>query len=491
MKKPIFKWIYLAFTALLAVLVLVTLLYVRGLLADYEAARPERQAELAIELLAKETKESDYWKKFDLPQVDAQTKAQFIALCQSEDLNYIAQTGRFAEDEMGYIIRKGSFPLAEVLLKAKGPAETKLAVFTTREWAVEKVVPLLEEREYTATLPEGFKLWADGKELKAKPQGGKGKFTLAGVYLEPQFKVTSADGTEVGHTIKNFRVIPDIYEYSLTLPAAIKVEVDGEGMEGALLQSGRMRYDILRLKKPAIILTDLYGNQEIYDGKTDLPLTHKTLRTPAGFTVTLEGKAVEGTEEIAPEYEILEGLVKDLPKQVCYEIAILKADAAIAVADGEGKAVALDEGLSEWDLTTPISKEKEVPKEIAAQVNVLQVAQNWSLFMSNDRTFTQMAAQMLPDSYQYEVAKKYSTSIDKQFFASHSLLSPAFTENKVSNFQRITPDCFSVEVQFVKHMRLTNGGKLVDDAMNDRFYFVRSGDRWLLAGLKEVAEDGE
>ena len=198
-----------------------------------------------------------------------------------------------------------------------------------------------------------------------------------------------------------------------------------------------------------------------------------------------------GAEEIAPEYEILEGLVKDLPKQVCYEIAILKADAAIAVADGEGKAVALDKGLSEWDLTTPISKEKEVPKEIAAQVNVLQVAQNWSLFMSNDRTFTQMAAQMLPDSYQYEVAKKYSTSIDKQFFASHSLLSPAFTENKVSNFQRITPDCFSVEVQFVKHMRLTNGGKLVDDAMNDRFYFVRSGDRWLLAGLKEVAEDGE
>ncbi len=494
MKKPIFKWIYLAFAALLAVLMLAAILYVRGLLADYEAARPERQAELAIELLAKESQEKDYWEKFDLPDVDEQTKAQFIALCQSEDLSYIAQTGRFAEDEMGYIIRKGSFPLAEVLLKAQGPAETKLAVFTTREWAVEKVVPLLEEREYTATLPEGFKLWADGKELAPKAEGGKAKFTLSGVYLEPQFKVAAADGTDVGYTVKNFRVIPDIYEYSLTLPATIKVEVDGEGMEGmegTLLPSGRIKYDILRLEKPSIILSDLYGNQEIYDGKTDLPLTHKTIRTPAGYAVTLEGKAVAGAEELAPEYEILEGLVKDLPKQVCYEIAILKADAAIAIADEKGEAVTLDQGLSDWDLTTPLPKEQEVPKEIAAKVNVLRVAQNWSLFMSNDRTFAQMAEQMLPDSYQYEVAKKYSTSIDKQFFASHSLLSPAFTENKVSNFQRITADCFAVEVQFVKHMRLTNGGKLVDDAMNDRFYFVRSGDRWLLAGLKEVAEDGK
>ena len=111
--------------------------------------------------------------------------------------------------------------------------------------------------------------------------------------------------------------------------------------------------------------------------------------------------------------------------------------------------------------------------------------------MSNDVSFEKMAQLMVPNSYQYNVAKSYSTSVDRLFFASHSLLSPAFTDTGVRNFSWITEDSFSVEVRFVKHMRLTKGGKQVDDAMNDRFYFVKTNGQWLLAGMKEVADDAK
>lgn len=489
MKKQLFKWVYIGFAALMAGLMLAALLYVRGLLADYEAARPECQVELAIEQLAQESKESGYWKKFDLPKVDDTIKAQFLALCQSEDLNYVSQAAS-AEDEMEYLIRKGSFPLAKATLKAQGPQQTKLAVFTMREWAIESIVPVLEERTYTAALPEGFGLWADGKELEGKTESGKERFTLAGVYLEPQFKVTAADGSEIGYEIKNFKILPEIYEYTLTLPATIEVKMNGKKLEGVAQNGGRLRYEIMELQKPELLLSDPYGNKVVYEGKDTLPMTYMSLNVPADYTVLLEGKSVAEQavkETIDEEYVLLENLVHELPTTVQYEIAILKENAEIKVMDGEGDAVDLEQGASEQDLTTPLKKQASVPKEIAEQVDVLSVAQHWSLFMSNDRTFAEMAKEMDPDSYQYEVAKKYSTSIDKQFFASHTLLSPAFTENQVSNFTQITPDAFSVEVRFVKHMRLNNGGKVVEDAMNDVFYFVRNQEGWKLAALKEVA----
>ena len=87
------------------------------------------------------------------------------------------------------------------------------------------------------------------------------------------------------------------------------------------------------------------------------------------------------------------------------------------------------------------------------------------------------------------MARKYATGIDITFTSSHVLLNPTFTENSVTNFTWLTEDCFSVDISFVKHMKLTRTGELVDDPMNDRFYFVRHEGGWKLASLKEVLND--
>ena len=67
----------------------------------------------------------------------------------------------------------------------------------------------------------------------------------------------------------------------------------------------------------------------------------------------------------------------------------------------------------------------------------------------------------------------------------------------MTNFTWISEHCFSVDISFVKHMKLTRGGMLVDDPMNDRFYFVWYDDTddrvdnaaWKLAGIKEIVDD--
>ena len=68
----------------------------------------------------------------------------------------------------------------------------------------------------------------------------------------------------------------------------------------------------------------------------------------------------------------------------------------------------------------------------------------------------------------------------------------------MTNFCWITDSCFSVDISFVKHMRLWYGTP-VDDPMNDRFYFVWYDDTadgadnpaWKLVSMKEILDDAD
>lgn len=504
MKKLLqFKWIYLLYTGLLAVAVIAATLYVRGLLAEYEAKQPERQVEAALAQLAEEAASpADFWSAYGLPQAEGgqyeagkEIQKEYLALFAAEDVSFVPQTGTYAEDERCYLLQKGGYPLAEVLLKAAGPQETKLAVFSMREWKVASVKPLLEQRAYTVKVPKDFTVSANGIALTEGPaQGDEMQYTLSGVWLEPNFTIANAAGEQASYVVKNFRVLPELYDYTLTLPATLNVTVNGTVSQGTLRADGLVRHEVMLLKKPEITVSDLYGNTVAYEGGEKLPLTQVTVVAPLDHTVQVGGKPIpEGavTKGIPAEYEILGDLVQNLPQQAEYQIAVLQENAAVEVTDGAGKAVPLTAGEARYDLTQAPAVLDTVPQEVASSVDVLKIAQQWSLFMSNDVSFEKMAQLMVPNSYQYNVAKSYSTSVDRLFFASHSLLSPAFTDTGVRNFSWITEDSFSVEVRFVKHMRLTKGGKLVDDAMNDRFYFVKTNGQWLLAGMKEVADDAK
>lgn len=500
-KKGIFKWIYLVWVAVLAALVAAALLYVSGLLEDYETAQPERQVREAMAQLVEDAAGSGFWEKYGLAQpqpgefeADVDIAKTYLDLYRGQ-VDF-AQKNAGGEDELCYAVKSGGTELAEIRLKAAGPVQTKLAVFTMRDWELESVKPLLEKREYTLTVPTDFTVKVNGQKLSEEDGAVNGTeitYTVSGIYLEPEFEIADAEGALAQYVVKNGKVMAEYYNYSLTLPAALTVTVDGKVMEGAATEQERvLHYDIAQLTKPAVEITDCYGNVFTYNGGNKLPLTYALMEVSDRYRVQVSGQDVPAEVAVYsdnPEYEQIAAHVDELPRVAAYQIAVLEENAPITVTDELGRPVPVEAGAWEIDLTGWLGGEDEVPSEVSAEVDVLDVAQKWSLMMSNDLKFAELSDCLLRGSYQYEVARKYATGIDITFTSSHILLDPVFTENSVSNFTRITEDCFSVDISFVKHMKLTRTGELVDDPMNDRFYFVRSGDEWKLASMKEIVND--
>ena len=504
-RKISFKLIYLIYVLILAALVTAAVLYVRSLLFDYEASQPERHAQNAVTQLAADAATGDFWTKYDLPEIVAgpfeqsrDIKAEYLALFAAEDLS-VSQSGS-TEDELFYTVERNGFPLAEIKLKAAGPAVTKLAVFSLREWAVESVTPILETHDYILTVPTSFHVHLNGTRLTAEhgtPSGERQTtYSVSGLYLNPEFDITDNSGTKADYTLKNERVMVEFYDYSLTLPSVLAVEINGATANGESAGDGLIHYEITTLSKPDISIRDDYGNTVRYEGGDRFPLTYTAITADSRCTVRVNGTPVPEhriVTHVDPEYTQFADFVPDLPTVCDYTIAVLQENAEVSVTDAAGNPIALDETKTSHDLTDHVARLDAVPAEIAAQVDVLRIAQNWSMFMTDDLPFEQLKGDLIAGSYQYNVALKYATGVDIKYTSKHTLFDPAFTENSVTNFTWITENCFSVDISFVKHMRLYYGAR-VDDPMNDRFYFVRYDDTdngmddpaWKLAGMKEI-----
>ena len=508
-KKISFRRIYLIYLAVLAVLAAAALFYVYTLLRQYEAAQPERQVWQAVDDLAAQaaggTLLEDYGLSRPAPGPYEQGRdvaEEYLALYgDRERLTLARSAGSVQGDVLEYQVECGGVTLAQVGLRAVGEPVTKLTVLTMQEWAVDYVRPELEARDYTLTLPAAFSVSLNGIPLTGtEGDGGENTYTVSGLYLPPEFSITDGTGSQAQYTIRDGTVLAEYFHYTLTLPAAITVRVDGTDWPGQAAGEDRVRYEIALLREPEVLLSDCYGNQVRYQGEDQLPLTSRTITAQEGYTVLVDGapvpeEAVTRTDN--PDYQHFSDYVESLPQLCRYSVAVLKEGAEISVTDPQGNPVPLEEGQSVCDLTEPAGLD-QVPEEVSRQIDVLQVAQNWSLFMSNDLAFSGIRDYLIPDSYQYEVAWRYATGVDITFTSRHTLDSPAFTGNSVSNFFWITEDCFSVDISFVKHMRLYYG-EAVDDPMNDRFYFVRydgtadgvDNPVWKLASMKEILDDAE
>ena len=507
-RKVSFQLIYLIYVLLLVALVAAAVLYVRSLLKEYEASQPELLVQNAVTQLADTASSAaGFWSQYALPAVepgpfeqDKDVQNEYLSLLHAEDLTITKQNVSLAEDELLYLVSHDGTSLAEIKLKAAGPAVTKLAVLTLREWTVESVTPIVETRDYTLTVPNSFDVQVNGIALTAghgTPSGERQtKYTVPGLYLTPEFTITDPEGSKAEYTLKNGRVLVDFFDYSLTLPAALTVEVNSEVLTGIDAGNGLLRYEITTLTKPEVCIGDDYGNTVNYEGGSEFPLTYATITADSRRTVQVNGSSIPEpmiSSRANPEYAQFADFVQNLPTICDYTIAILQDNAEITVTDEPGLPIVLEPGQMEYDLTDRVNRLEAVPDEVAAQVDVLQIAQNWSKFMTDDLPFAQIKGDLIAGSYQYEVAVRYATGEDIKFTSKHTLADPPFTENSVTNFTWITDDCFSVDISFVKHMRLYYGA-MVDDPMNDRFYFVRYDDTdngvndptWKLASMKEI-----
>ena len=147
-------------------------------------------------------------------------------------------------------------------------------------------------------------------------------------------------------------MIAEFYVYSLTLPEALQVEVNGNLCDGENIGNRRVRYDIYEVEKPEVVIKDYFGNSLVYAGEDSVPLTLAAITADSRYVVKVSGKEVP-TEAITVtenrDYVPMADYAVNLPQVCTYDIAVLEENALIEVWDENGESVTLAEGETELD----------------------------------------------------------------------------------------------------------------------------------------------
>ncbi len=219
------------------------------------------------------------------------------------------------------------------------------------------------------------------------------------------------------------------------------------------------------------------------------------ITVPNNFKVYLNNK--ELTNEQIKEGEQNEGMLEmakyvSIPYNVKYQIENLYFEPEIKILDENNHEV----NYEQHGYTIEIKKEfkkienlEEAKKEIESIPEILKMAEQWSLFLTNDlkgtlHGFHQINAFLIDDSTLSKFAKNWATGIDITFTSKHTFDNPIFTGENIRNFEIYDEDAFSCEVYLEKNMIIK--GKKHQDVMHDRMYFVKIDKEWKLVNMQAI-----
>ncbi len=514
-QKISFGVIYFSIAAVLTVFLVFALFYVRGLLISYENSQPEKLVRDLIDELKTDALQDNIWKKYEFPTVEYSEFEEGMDLAEiykedfaSGELKYSLKQGEHVGgDTMTYnIFGSGNTVIAEVKLKAVGEPKTRLAVFTLQDWQIMSFKITAEKADYSIEAPISFTVNVNGVVLGndhvAEVNNGKTNYEISGLFLMPELEITDENGN-IAEYKKSGKTIKTVYyDYSLTLPSALTVKLNGEVCTGTMLDDGTTHYDIRMLTEPKVTISDMFGYELTYEGGITIPLTYFTLKVPDTFTVEIERDTVlqVPSERIKiydnPEYDNFKDYVDGLPRIAEYSIAVLDDNVRVKVTDSNGAEVSYDPSERIVDLTD-MGGTEDIPEALRA--DILEIAEKWSLLMSDDiggyaHGFYTLTEDLIENSYIYTVAYKWVNSVDITFTNTHSLGNPPFIDESVTNLRYITDKCLAVDVSFGKQMILANGP--IIDRMNATLYFVwydgtndyTDNPSWKLVRIKEIVE---
>lgn len=167
-----------------------------------------------------------------------------------------------------------------------------------------------------------------------------------------------------------------------------------------------------------------------------------------------------------------------LPYEVTYHIDHLYEKPQIQIIDENKKEVSYQEYQNQIQVNYYPEVQNEIPKEILAKIDVLEAAKTWSLFTTKDLKGANYGLKtvrnyFVKDSYLWNKLGEYAKGVDITFVSDH--YNTYFDEEKVSEYQSYTENCFSCRIQFTKHMTLRTGKSQVDET-DSYFYFVYIDD---------------
>ena len=443
MKKSV--KIYLVYIGVLLLLCVAAMAYIRGLLVRYEASQPERAVEAHINAIREAAKSEDSKELEKLisfeefkPENEEVYKSEISRLKEKLANDEITYEDRHSSSGRSYDIKCGSEIVCRVDLKSdESQRETKLIVFNFEKWDVVSTKAAVISGEIE--MSSSLTLTVQGKEISG---------------VESKTK---------GFTVYNFQTVTT----------------------------------------PEIIVSDFAGGTTVYDPSKRMMTYGYKVSIPSTYTLTANGKKVDTSDALRVEsddFKDIEAYCDTVPAQLTYDMVFLSNNVDFKITDQNGKQ--LDYEMKNRCITLELQPSgMDVPADVSAQIDVLDAAHKWSLFMTNDLVGTtngyyEMEKYLIKDSYLAEKAFKWATSIDITFTSVHTLDNPPFKNEVVTDYVRYSDKCFSCLIKFDKPMYL-NTGKTVVDSMNSTFYFVNiaadgAEPDWRILSIRaNVANGGE
>lgn len=425
-KKLIFAVSLILYTFLLVLGASMLLSKVKGQLAEYESAQPEKAVEMHVNAFVHAAKSGTLSQMITLPEgfigefdETSPFVKPYVDLVAEGNITYKKMLDEGDSDSSGYALYSGDRQVAKMRIRGINE-RTKLLIFTCYDWELVSIEPITTA-SFNLTFPEGITVTVDGNKMTGI-LGDDGNVTYSASSFSEIKKITAED--KYGHIVEVDTKNVDKIKYNsfeITVPDSFKVETGGQ-----------------------VLASDILAKTEM-----------------SGF-------------DMIKEY------MSSVPSLVTYKFSILTEEGNtpdVKVTDNVGGVVEVDyeNGYLKVD---ELTKTDSVPSEITDVFDVLKSVETHSLFTSDDLSgkqhgFATLAAYLIKDSYLYNSFYEYATGIDITFTSNHKLMDPAFVDESVGGFVRYSDNCFSCEVKLTKRMKLTRTGQIREDKIDATYYYVK------------------
>ena len=251
------------------------------------------------------------------------------------------------------------------------------------------------------------------------------------------------------------------------------------------------RLGLLTMQDWTLDKIELANNNGLYECIIEAPNDYKVYvnNTEVKDDVQERGEANEELNELSK--------YANLPYITQYKISNLLKEPNVKIIDENGNEIPYTKQNNTYTVNLEIETiedEKLAMKKIKGNIDVLKIAKDWSLYLTNDLNgklhgFYTISKYLIKDSYMYNYAYKWATNVDRTFISSHVFDDPAFSNTNVSNFKIYNENAFSCEVYLEKNMLLNRrGNQKITDTMNERMYFAYYEGEWKLVNMQAISK---
>lgn len=218
------------------------------------------------------------------------------------------------------------------------------------------------------------------------------------------------------------------------------------------------------------------------------------VQIPSTYTLEVNGITVDPSESTGRE--VLDGYTdaqsQNAPTNSVYALNGFINKPTIVIKD-ESQAIVeptIDKNKITVSTFYKTDDEVEAMSKLVESIDVMKLAKNYSLFMTNDLTgakhgFGTLEPYFIEGTEVYKQAYQWASGVDISFVSDHTFKNPMFSNERLSQFEIYNKTSFSVLVHLDKNMIIT--GKERIDTMNSKWYFVYDNG-WKLVDMKHIGK---